>query len=104
MKITLDLPDDELARVLRRIMDQSAREIAEIAEPPGDRVLTRGEAAEILGVSLRSFDRLVASGRVPRYEPPFGRVGYLESVVMALRDNCVRDPLRLVPARKARGR
>ena len=104
MRITVDLPADELRRVLRELHAAASRDVSAATDAEaGERaagVLTRRAAARLLGVSVRSFDRLVAAGKLRRYEPPFGRPGYLEADVLALREAHAGPPLRVVVRRR----
>jgi excisionase family DNA binding protein len=60
--------------------------------------LTREEAAELLGVSVRSVDRLRARGRLPAVQYlRRGRVRYRRDDVEALLEPEAREPL---PARE----
>lgn len=92
LTITVDLPDDDVRRIVREALDE--RESGSKAERS---VLTPTEAAKRLGISRRALDRLVATGAVARYRPPFGRPGFLsddlERVLETWRDRPRRPRL-----------
>jgi excisionase family DNA binding protein len=48
-----------------------------------DRVLNCKETAELLGVSLRTLDRIAAEGSLPKIKLSPGRVGFRQRDVLA---------------------
>jgi excisionase family DNA binding protein len=54
---------------------------------PGERLLTKGEVAQLCRVEIRTVDRWVAAGKISCYRTPGGRLLFRESDVLKT-DRC----------------
>jgi excisionase family DNA binding protein len=54
--------------------------------PPGDRLMTKGEVAQLCRVEIRTVDRWVAAGKLKCYRTPGGRPLFQESDVLIVAD------------------
>lgn len=85
-----DVPSD------KALLDRS-RTPVDRSLVPGRLLLTKCEAAELLGISLRSFERLVSAGCLPLVHLQGAarvRVADLETYVKGLSDDYRSDPAR----------
>jgi excisionase family DNA binding protein len=61
---------------------------------PGERLLTKGEVAQLCRVEIRTVDRWVAAGKITCYRTPGGRLLFREGDVLRTADRWIE---RLAP-------
>ena len=54
--------------------------------PPGEKLLTKGEVAQLCRVEIRTVDRWVAAGKIRCYRTPSGRLLFRRSDVLMAAD------------------
>jgi hypothetical protein len=84
------LSPTERSRLLRRLSEPNESIPSPVQLGNGPRILRRREAAERLGLSVRSVDKLCKEGSLAKYRLP-GRVracGILESDLLAMIKRC----------------
>jgi excisionase family DNA binding protein len=60
---------------------------------PGEKLLTKGEVAQLCRVEIRTVDRWVAAGKITCYRTPGGRMLFRKKDVLMAAD---RSPQRAV--------
>ena len=53
---------------------------------PGEKLLTKGEVAQLCRVEIRTVDRWVAAGKIKCYRIPSGRLLFRKSDVLLARE------------------